>query len=138
VHYDLRVAAPTELLAKVDLFRDLDKRELQDVAGAMKEYTFPAGREIVTQGTGGVGFFVIADGTASVTVDGGAVRTLGAGDYFGEVALLADAPRSATVTAESDITCWGITSWAFRPIVEANGSIAWKLLQAMARLLSPR
>jgi len=136
IHYDPPMAAPIDLLSRVELFRDLDKRELQDVAGAMKEYTYEPGREIVTQGTGGVGFFVIAEGTAKVTIDGGDVRTLSAGQYFGEVALLAAAPRTATVTADTSLTCWGLTSWAFRPIVEANGTIAWKLLQAMARMLS--
>jgi CRP-like cAMP-binding protein len=132
------MAPPQELLANVALFRDLDKRELREVADAMKEYRFSAGHEIVTQGTDGVGFFVIADGTAKVSVDGGEVRTLQTGDYFGEIALLAEAPRTATVTAETDLICWGLVSWAFRPIVEANGSIAWKLLQAMARILADK
>ena len=128
------MAQPQELLANVGLFSDLDKRELREVASAMKEYTFEAGREVVTQGKNGVGFFVIADGTAKVTIDGGEVRTLGAGDYFGEIALLADSPRTATVTAETELRCWSLVSWSFRPIVESNGSIAWKLLQAMARI----
>ena len=132
------MAPPQELLANVALFRDLDKRELREVADAMKEYRFSAGHEIVTQGTDGVGFFVIADGTAKVSVDGGEVRTLQTGDYFGEIALLAEAPRTATVTAETDLICWGLVSWAFRPIVEANGPIAWKLLQAMARILADK
>jgi CRP-like cAMP-binding protein len=132
------MAPPPELLANVDLFRDLDRRELHEIAGGMKEYRFSPGHEIVTQGRDGVGFFVIADGTAKVSVDGGEVRTLGTGDYFGEIALLAESPRTATVTAESDVICWGLVSWAFRPIVEANGSIAWKLLQAMARIVADK
>jgi len=123
----------TDMLASVDLFRDLDKRELREIAEVMKEYRYAAGREIVTQGREGIGFFVIADGSAVVSIDGGDIRTLGPGDYFGEIALIADAPRTATVTAESDLICWSMASWTFRPIVEGNGALAWKLLQAMAR-----
>jgi CRP/FNR family transcriptional regulator, cyclic AMP receptor protein len=127
--------APTELLAKVDLFSDLDQRELKQIAEAMNDYSFESGRAVVTEGAGGAGFFVIEEGKAKVTVEGGDVRSLGPGDYFGEIALIADAKRSATVTAETPIRCWGLTSWAFRPIVKNNSSIAWKLLQALARLV---
>ena len=127
-----------DLLSRVELFRDLDKRELKEIASSMKERTYEAGREIVIEGTEGVGFFVIAGGRATVTADGREVRTLGPGDYFGEIALLGEAKRTATVTAQEPLTCWALSSWQFRPIVEANGSIAWKLLQAMARMLSRR
>jgi CRP-like cAMP-binding protein len=130
------MANTTDLLAKVDLFKGLDKGELRDVAAGMREYSFAAGREIVTEGTSGVGFFVLSAGTAAVTVGGQKVRTLGPGDYFGEVALIADSPRTASVTAESDVTCLGITSWAFRPIVENNGKLAWKMLQVLASHIS--
>ena len=79
---------------------------------------------------------MIADGTAKVTIDGGEVRTLLPGDHFVEIALISQSARTATVTADSDLTCWGLVSWEFRPIVEANGSIAWKLLQALAQLVT--
>jgi CRP-like cAMP-binding protein len=130
------MATPAELLSKIDLFADLDRGELRDVAGGTKEYSFAAGREIVTEGESGVGFFVISSGTASVSIGGKTVRTLGTGDYFGEVALIAEAPRTASVTAETDVTAYGISSWAFRPIVENNGKLAWKLLQVLAKHLS--
>ena len=99
----------------------------------MKQRTFRAGETVTTEGQGGVGFFVIEDGEARVTVHGEDRRRLGAGDYFGEVALLTDSPRTATITAESDLRCYGMTAWDFKPLVETNGSIAWKLLQAMAK-----
>ena len=63
------------------------------------------------------------------------VRTIGRGDYFGEIGLIADIDRTATITAESDLRCFGMTSWDFRPLVESNASIAWKMLQIMAQRL---
>ena len=128
-------SAPVELIKKVPLFSDLDDRELREIAQSMKERTFSAGDTVTEEGKGGVGFFVIDDGTATVSVGGAERASLGPGDYFGEVALIADVDRTATITADSDLRCYGMTFWDFRPLVENNASIAWKMLQAMAQRL---
>jgi CRP/FNR family cyclic AMP-dependent transcriptional regulator len=127
--------APVELIKKVPLFSDLSDRELREIAQSMKERTFGAGDVVTEEGKGGVGFFVIEDGTANVQVGGEDRGKLAPGDYFGEIALIADVDRTATITAESDLRCYGMTFWDFRPLVEGNSSIAWKLLQAMAQRL---
>jgi CRP/FNR family transcriptional regulator, cyclic AMP receptor protein len=124
---------PIELLQQVPIFEGLDRRELERIAGSMKQRTFRAGDTVTAEGQGGVGFFVIENGEAKVTIGGEERRTLSAGDYFGEVALLTDRPRTATIKAETDLRCYGMTSWDFKPLVESHGSIAWKLLQAMAK-----
>jgi CRP/FNR family cyclic AMP-dependent transcriptional regulator len=126
----------TDLLRRVPLFSDLERRELEDIANSMKQRTFPAGETVTDEGTGGVGFFVIEDGTAKVSVHGEERAQLGPGDYFGEIALIAESPRTATIVAESDLRCLGMTFWDFRPLVEENGRIAWKLLQVLAKRLS--
>jgi CRP/FNR family transcriptional regulator, cyclic AMP receptor protein len=121
------------LLERVPIFEGLDQRELERIAASMKERTFRAGDTVTTEGSGGVGFFVIEGGEAKVSVGGEDRRRLGPGDYFGEVALLTDSPRTATIVAETDLHCYGMTSWDFKPLVESHGSIAWKLLQSMAK-----
>jgi CRP-like cAMP-binding protein len=127
--------APVELIKKVPLFSDLDNRELKEIADSMKERTFNAGETVTEEGKGGAGFFVIDEGSAKVSVGGQDVRTIGAGDYFGEIGLIADIDRTATITADTDLRCYGMTFWDFRPLVEENASIAWKLLLAMAQRL---
>jgi CRP/FNR family transcriptional regulator, cyclic AMP receptor protein len=122
-----------ELLQQVPIFSDLDKKELDRIAASMKPRTFGAGETVTAEGQTGVGFFVIESGEATVTVHGDERRKLGPGDYFGEVALLNETARTATITADTDLRCYGLTSWEFRPLVETHGSIAWKLLQAMSK-----
>jgi CRP/FNR family transcriptional regulator, cyclic AMP receptor protein len=122
-----------DLLKRVPIFEGLDNRELERIAASMKQRTFGAGDTVTTEGQGGVGFFVIEDGEARVTIHGDERRRLGPGDYFGEVALLNDSPRTATITAETELRCYGMTSWDFKPLVESHSSIAWKMLQAMAK-----
>ena len=129
------MAASPELLQRVPLFADLERRELQSLASSFKERTFSAGQTVATEGSGGVGFFVIDDGQAKVTRGGQEVATLGPGDYFGEIALIDEGARTASITAETELRCYGLTSWEFRPLVEMNAGIAWKLLQAMAKRL---
>ncbi len=115
------------------IFQGLDNRDLERIASSMKQRTFHAGDTVTAEGQGGIGFFVIESGDAKVTIGGRDRRTLGPGDYFGEVALLTDSPRTATIIAETDLRCYGMTSWDFKPLVESHSSIAWKLLQTMAK-----
>ena len=129
------MSAPPELVQGVPLFADLDKRELQGLASTMKERNFKAGHTIANEGQTGIGFFVIAEGTAKVTQGGEERATLGPGDYFGEIALLDDGMRTASVVADSQLKAYGLTSWEFRPLVEGNATIAWKLLKTMAKRL---
>ena len=124
-----------ETIARVPLFAGLEQRDLERIADSFKERTYAAGETIAREGHGAAGFFVIADGTAKVSVQGEERTTLGPGDYFGEVALLDEGARTATVTAETDMTTYAMTFWEFRPIVETDARIAWKLVQALAHRL---
>ena len=127
--------ASQELIQQVPLFSELDKKDLQGLASSMKERTFEAGDTVASEGQTGVGFFIIEDGEATVTVGGEELGTMKAGDSFGEVALIDDGARTATITAKTPLKCYGITSWEFRPLVEENADLAWKMLQEMAKRL---
>ena len=134
--YNSAVAkASVEMLKNVPLFADLDARELEQISGSMRERRFAAGDTVTQEGSGGAGFFVVESGQAEVSVDGADRGTIGPGDYFGEIALLTGSERTATITAASDMLCYGMTPWDFRPLVESNSAIAWKLLTAMAEKL---
>jgi CRP/FNR family transcriptional regulator, cyclic AMP receptor protein len=127
--------APIEALERVPLFSDLNKQELRKVARLFKERHFAKGDTVVKEGSGGAAFFVLESGEATVFIRGKQHTTLKPGDYFGEIALIDDGTRMATITAASELFCYGITYWDFRPLVEKNGVIGWKLLQQMSKML---
>jgi CRP-like cAMP-binding protein len=134
--YNCGVARATvDMLKRVPLFAGLEKRELEEIAGSMRERRVAAGGNVVEQGAGGAGFFIVDEGEADVFVDGEHRNTIGPGDYFGEIALLTGSDRTATITAKTDMLCYGMTAWDFKPLVEDNATIAWKLLTAMAQKL---
>jgi CRP/FNR family cyclic AMP-dependent transcriptional regulator len=127
--------APVELLRRVPLFADLDHAELAQVALLFKERHFTAGETVVKEGSDGAAFFLIESGDATVTVRGAGRASLGPGDHFGEIALIDEGVRSATIAATTDLVCYGLTLWEFRPLVIANGEIGWKLVQSVAKKL---
>ena len=127
--------APPDVLRRVPLFADLDKRELAQIARLFKERRFSAGQTVVQEGSGGAAFFLIDSGEATVTAGGRRRATLGPGDFFGELALIDEGVRTATITAETDLACYGLTFWDFRPLVQNNAAIGWKLVQALVRRL---
>jgi CRP-like cAMP-binding protein len=124
-------AATLQALRRVPLFAELDEPELEGVAAVFKQRRFAAGETVIQQGSGAAAFFVIESGEANVLVDGTQQRVLATGDYFGEMALIDAGTRTASVVAATELECSGVTFWDFRPLVEANGTIGWKLLQSL-------
>ncbi len=127
--------APIEALEAVPLFAGLNPDELQQIALLFKERHFSAGETVVKEGSDGAAFFLIIEGEAAVSVNGRERTGLSAGDHFGEIALIDEGVRAATITASTDLVCYGLTLWEFRPLVLENGAIGWKLLQSLAKLL---
>jgi CPA1 family monovalent cation:H+ antiporter len=127
-----------ELLRDVPLFANLSKRELEEIARIADEIDFPDGRELIREGARGREFFVLLDGAVEVTQDGHRINQLGAGDFFGEIALvLPSSVRTATVTASTPVEALVVTGPDFRSLLQRSPKIELKVLKAAAERLSP-
>jgi CRP-like cAMP-binding protein len=131
----MRNDAKIERLAGIPLFAGLHERQLEQVARFCTEVRVEAGRTLCREGEAGHEFFVLESGTAAVTVGGSQVATLGAGDFFGELALLDAGPRNATVTAESDVNVLVLTRQEFMTVLEEEPVVAVRMLPAIGARL---
>ncbi|HWF14927.1 MAG TPA: cyclic nucleotide-binding domain-containing protein [Acidimicrobiales bacterium] len=122
-----------ETIKNAPLFANLSKKDIKHLVAALTERTIPAGTVIIEQGKPGVGFFVIGGGSATVAVRGKAIQSLGAGDHFGEVALIDDGPRMAEVKADTDMECCVLPAWQFRAFVHDHPDVAWALMQSLVK-----
>lgn len=128
----LRTERKIDLLRRVPLFAGCSRRELLRIARVADENSFAPGKELIKEDTPGREFFVLVEGSAEIRRKGRKIQTLGPGDFFGEIALLTDRPRNATVTATSPVDALVITKWSFRQLLAGNPSIALKVMQALA------
>jgi len=122
-------------LRKVPLFAGLSDGDLAAIAENATEETYAAGQDIITQGDTTGPFFLILEGRCNVLIDGKPRRTVGAGQYFGEMSLLDEEPRSATVRADTDVRGIALPPWDFLALLEHNWPIARKLMANMSRRL---
>jgi len=127
-----------EAIGRVPLFAGLAKGELRHIAQIADELDFKPGKVLCREGAVGREFFVILQGTCEVSRDGKTVDSMGDGEFFGEVALLTDAPRNATVTASSPLRALVITDRAFRDLLKDQPTIATKVLATVAGRLPPQ
>src|SRR5438045_3205442 len=131
------MADNVEFLKHVRLFEDLDRKSLEAIANAAVEQSYTAGQDIVRQGDTGVGAFILKSGRVEAVQDRGGhqhkLTELKPGDVFGEMALLDEFPRSATVRAVEPTTCLGIQRWHFRGLLESHPQIALALLPMLTR-----
>ena len=133
----LRRNDKVELIKKVPLFANCSRGELGEIAQIADEIDLPEGKELTKQGAAGREFFVLLQGDADVTKDWQSINTLGTGDFFGEIALVEDTPRTATVTATSPVRALVITDRAFRRLLDDQPEIQRKVLVALAERVKP-
>jgi CRP/FNR family transcriptional regulator, cyclic AMP receptor protein len=129
--------AKVELLKKVPLFSKLNKQGLQQVAQIADELDLPAGKEMATEGDRGREFFVLLNGEAEVTKQGSRINTMKKGDFFGEIALVTKMPRTATVTATSDVDVLVITEREFDSLLKKTPEIGRSIAEALAERVAP-
>ncbi len=120
-------------LRRAPLFADLSKDELRQLARASEDIEVRAGKVLCREGELAREFFVIIDGEVEVTRDGRRLSTLSDGDFFGEIALIEDIPRTATVTATSDLRFFVLTRQAFWSMVDGMPDVERKVLRALAK-----
>ena len=133
LHKDAKI----DLLKQVPLFSKLDKKGLQDIAHIADELDLPAGKEMATEGDRGREFFVLLKGEAEVTKNGSRINTMREGDFFGEIALVSKMPRTATVTATTDVDVLVITERAFDSLLKKSPDIGRSVAEALAERVAP-
>jgi CRP/FNR family transcriptional regulator, cyclic AMP receptor protein len=120
-----------DALAACPFFEGLSRGDLLALAKITEDLEVEAGKTLTREGQSGSEFFVIVDGEVSVTKDGQEIRTLGPGDFFGEIALLEDTPRTATVTAKTPLRFFVLTRQAFRSLLAHQPELEEKVLAAL-------
>jgi len=121
------------MLGTVPFFSGLDGKKRKSLVSNGKEMTYKAGDFIVREGAMGVGFYLILDGKAEVRKGNRILATLGRGQFFGEMSLIDELPRSADVIAVSPTKCWALTSWAFAGVLKTNPELALHMLKEMVK-----
>ena len=127
--------AVVEMLEKVPLWSGLSKKELKSMVRVSKERRFESGDTIVKKGEGGIGFYLIIDGTVEIRSDGNTLSKLGPGQFFGEMSVLDNQPRSADVVTVQPSRVLILTAWDFKGLISAKPRIALKMLQELVRRL---
>jgi CRP-like cAMP-binding protein len=128
----LRKNAKVEMLRRVPLFAACSKRQLERISSIADESSLPSGSVMARQGERGREFVVLVEGTAQVRRNGRKVASLGPGDFFGEMALLADQPRMADVVATSDVRFLVVVDRAFSHLLRDDPGVQSKVLAAVA------
>jgi len=124
-----------EMLEKASLWSGLDRKDLKFIVKLSKERKYETGDVIVQKGEGGVGFYLILDGSVEIRSNGTTLSKLGSGQFFGEMSVIDNQPRSANVIAIEPSRCLILSAWSFNALISEHPKIALKILQEFVRRL---